>query len=71
MQDNGPGIPHAEYEKIFTRLYQTAKKNDSCGGLGLGLSIAKGFVDLHGGKIWVESELGVGSKFIFTVPAVS
>jgi len=71
VQDNGPGIPHAEYEKIFTRLYQTAKKNDSCGGLGLGLSIAKGFVDLHGGKIWVESELGVGSKFIFTVPAVS
>lgn len=70
VQDNGPGIPHAEYEKIFTRLYQTAKKNDSCGGLGLGLSIAKGFVDLHAGKIWVESELGVGSTFIFTLPVV-
>lgn len=70
VSDTGIGISKLEFEKIFTRLYQAGNKNDVCGGLGLGLSIAKGFVDLHGGKIWVESEVGSGSTFIFTLPVV-
>ena len=69
VSDTGPGIPETDREKIFDEFRQaegsiTQKK----GGTGLGLAIAKRIVELHGGKIWVESEVGKGSKFIFTLP---
>lgn len=69
VADTGPGIAEAEQQKIFEEFHQvegpaTRRK----GGTGLGLSIAKRIVGLHGGRIWVESELGRGSTFTFTVP---
>jgi signal transduction histidine kinase len=69
VSDTGPGIAAADKDKIFDEFRQaegsiTQKK----GGTGLGLAIAKRIVELHGGKIWVESEVGKGSKFTFTLP---
>ena len=69
VQDNGPGISKADQGKIFEEFQQadnsaTKKK----GGTGLGLSISRRIVELHGGKLWVESELGKGSVFSFTLP---
>lgn len=69
VADSGPGIDPKHHERIFDRFYQmntSASKPSS--GLGLGLSIARELVDLHGGKIWVESLPGQGSRFHFTVP---
>jgi signal transduction histidine kinase len=66
ISDTGPGIPKENLEHIFDRFWQ-AKQTQRL-GTGLGLSIAKGIVEAHGGRIWVESELGHGSKFIFTIP---
>ena len=67
--DNGIGIPANEQEKIFKRFYQVEKHlTRKHGGLGLGLSIAKDLIELHGGKIWVESVEGRGSRFSFLLP---
>jgi signal transduction histidine kinase/ActR/RegA family two-component response regulator len=69
VSDTGVGIPPEEYERIFDRFYQV---EDSLrrrqGGIGLGLAIAKGLVELCGGRIWVESQVGRGSTFTFTIP---
>ena len=69
VRDTGIGIPRKEWERIFDRFYQVepslARRYE---GMGLGLSIAKGMVELHGGRIWVESEVGKGSNFIFHLP---
>jgi signal transduction histidine kinase len=69
VRDTGPGIASADQAKIFEEFQQaddsaTKKK----GGTGLGLSIARRIIEMHGGRIWVESEVGKGSTFIFTVP---
>ncbi len=67
--DNGIGIPDSEQEKIFQRFYQVEKHlTRKHGGIGLGLSIAKEMVEMHGGKIWVESVEGKGSRFTFILP---
>ena len=67
--DSGIGIPADEQEKIFQRFYQVEKHlTRRHGGMGLGLSIATEMVQKHGGKIWVESVEGKGSKFSFTLP---
>ena len=67
--DTGPGIPKEDAAKIFDKFYQTGDRAPTdISGTGLGLSIAKEIVDLHGGKIWVESEEGKGTSFIFTLP---
>jgi putative ABC transport system substrate-binding protein len=69
VSDTGPGIPPAEKEKIFAKFYQIAEMNgENSKGTGLGLAISKALVELHGGKIWVESEEGRGSTFSFTLP---
>jgi len=69
--DNGVGIAPNDIDRIFTRFYQTEKSlTREHGGMGLGLSIAKGMVEFLGGEIWVESEPGKGSKFTFTIPQV-
>jgi len=69
VRDTGIGIPRKEWERVFDRFYQVepslARRYE---GMGLGLSIAKGMVELHGGRIWVESEVGKGSNFIFHLP---
>ncbi|MDP3541113.1 MAG: HAMP domain-containing sensor histidine kinase [Elusimicrobiota bacterium] len=68
--DTGPGIPADELPMLFDRFYQTRDNVQKRKGLGLGLSICKGLVTAHGGRIWVESLPGVGSAFNFTLPAV-
>ena len=62
----GPGISADELPHVFDRYYQARRKNRE--GIGLGLSIARGIVEAHGGRIWVESEEGKGSTFFFTLP---
>ena len=68
VQDTGAGIAQAELLKVFDKFYQTGERvATDVSGTGIGLSIAKEIVDLHGGKIWVESQHGQGAKFSFTV----
>lgn len=64
--DNGEGIPPDYIDKVFDKFKQVAGQRK--GGTGLGLTICKYVVESHRGRIWVESKLGVGSKFIFTIP---
>jgi signal transduction histidine kinase len=67
--DNGPGIPNEEYEHIFEAFYQVEKYfTGQVKGAGLGLAIVKKLIEREGGEIRVESELGQGSTFIFTLP---
>jgi len=69
VRDNGIGIPPGEREKIFQRFYQVEKHlTRRHGGMGLGLSIAREMIELHGGRIWVESVEGKGSNFTFELP---
>jgi signal transduction histidine kinase len=63
--DTGPGIPADELPYVFDRYYQAQRRNRD--GIGLGLSIARGIVEAHGGRIWAESEEGKGSTFSFTL----
>jgi signal transduction histidine kinase len=66
VTDNGPGIPEAQIPRLFGKFWQ-AKRGES-GGVGLGLAIARGIVEAHGGTITVESEVGKGSVFSFPLP---
>lgn len=66
VADCGPGIAAEDLPRVFDRFWQARKTSDA--GAGLGLAIARGIVHAHGGRIWVESERGVGSAFCFTLP---
>ncbi|GAB1372683.1 hypothetical protein MASR1M45_27460 [Candidatus Kapaibacterium sp.] len=69
VKDTGTGIPPQQHIRIFERFYQgSTKLSRDYEGAGLGLSICKGFVNLLGGDIWVESAVGSGSTFYFTIP---
>lgn len=69
VQDDGPGIPLEARERVFERFFRVDKaRSRETGGTGLGLSIVKHIVQAHGGKVWVESELGQGSTFNLTLP---
>jgi len=69
VADTGIGIPKVEFERIFERLYQVdSTLTRHYGGTGLGLAVTRAIIERHRGRIWVESELGEGSRFIFTLP---
>jgi len=69
VADTGIGIPQADQPRIFERFYRVdVARSREAGGTGLGLSISKHLVEAQNGRIWVESEVGVGSKFHFAVP---
>ncbi|UGV41407.1 PAS domain S-box protein [Methanococcoides orientis] len=69
VRDTGIGIPKEDQDKLFQPFIQLSNfESREQSGTGLGLSIVKRFVEMHGGKIWVESEPGIGSTFIFTIP---
>jgi two-component system phosphate regulon sensor histidine kinase PhoR len=69
VMDTGIGIPLIDQERIFERFYRVdAARSREAGGTGLGLSIAKHIVDAHGGRLWVESTVGEGSRFSFSIP---
>jgi two-component system phosphate regulon sensor histidine kinase PhoR len=69
VSDTGIGIPTADQPRIFERFYRVdAARSREAGGTGLGLAIAKHLIEVHGGRIWVESEVGAGSRFHFSVP---
>lgn len=69
VQDTGTGIAKEDLDKVFERFLQVGERRQTdISGTGLGLSIAKEIVELHGGKIWAESEKGQGAKFIFVLP---
>lgn len=71
IADSGVGLSAEQQRQLFTPFYRAdSPLRDEVGGTGLGLHIAKSFVELHGGRIWVESTPGVGSCFAFTLPAV-
>lgn len=68
IEDNGPGIEEQYFGKIF-QLFQTLAARDKVEGTGVGLSIVQKIVELQGGRIWLESRVGEGTTFYFTVPA--
>ena len=69
VSDTGPGIPPEERDRIFEKFHQIDSSiTKAKGGTGLGLAIAKQIVEMHGGRIWVESTLGQGSTFRMELP---
>jgi two-component system sensor histidine kinase/response regulator len=69
VADTGPGIAAQDLDRIFEQFQQTEIGALQQEGTGLGLALSKRFVEMHGGRIWCESELGKGSRFVFTLPA--
>lgn len=72
VADQGPGIAPEHRARVFDKFYRVADSvSRKTGGTGLGLAICKGIVEAHGGAIWVESQSGLGTRFLFTLPAPS
>ena len=69
VEDTGPGIAPHDQQRIFEEFQQTEVGGEQGEGTGLGLALSKRLVELHGGRIWVESEPGHGSRFTFTLPS--
>jgi signal transduction histidine kinase len=68
VRDNGMGIDLSQHEKVFELFYKVNKKSE---GTGAGLAIVKRIIEVHGGRIWIESELGKGTTVCFTLPVRS
>lgn len=69
VADQGPGIPPEDHSRIFERFYRRGSElRRETAGVGIGLSIVKHIVDAHGGRVWVESQLGQGSRFVMELP---
>jgi len=71
VRDTGPGIASEDQERIFEEFQQTDVGAEQREGTGLGLALSKRLVELHGGRLWVESEVGKGSTFVFTLSSGS
>ena len=71
VKDTGSGIPKAEQKRLFLPYQRLRSERRRLGGLGLGLTLCKRLVELHGGKIWIESKIGKGSTFAFSIPLKS
>lgn len=69
VADSGPGIPQEDIDRLFEKFWQRRRADRR--GVGLGLAIARGIVEAHGGRIWAESTLGIGSTFCFSLPLVT
>jgi signal transduction histidine kinase len=69
VSDTGPGIALEHQPHVFDRFWQARREGRT--GLGLGLAIARGIVDAHGGRIWLESVPGAGTTFLFTIPVAA
>jgi signal transduction histidine kinase len=69
VADSGPGIAPEDLGRLFEKFWQRRRADTR--GVGLGLAIARGIVEAHGGRIWAESTLGNGSTFYFSLPAVA
>ena len=69
VTDTGAGIPADQLPHIFGQFWQASRTDRR--GIGLGLAIAKGIVEAHHGRIWVESTVGTGSRFFFTLPSAN
>jgi PAS domain S-box-containing protein len=69
VKDTGPGIPSEHLPHLFDRFWQAREARRR--GTGLGLPIVKGLVEAHGGRVWVESTLGIGTSFYFTIPTAA
>jgi signal transduction histidine kinase len=68
VSDTGVGIAPEDQEAVFEEFRQVGTADKKAEGTGLGLTLCRRFVELHGGRIWVKSELGAGSTFTFTIP---
>jgi signal transduction histidine kinase len=68
VADTGIGIAPADQEAVFEEFRQVGAADKKAEGTGLGLALSRKFIELHGGKLWVQSELGRGSTFTFTLP---
>jgi len=71
VRDFGKGIPEQYQKRLFDRYFQVPTDGSNKSGLGLGLAISKDFIEAEGGKIWVESAMGEGSRFCFSIPVAS
>ena len=72
VEDQGRGIPPEKLEHIFERFQQgDASDSRALGGTGLGLALCRSIVEQHGGRIWAESAVGKGSRFLFTLPSAA
>jgi signal transduction histidine kinase len=70
ISDTGVGIAPVDQERVFEEFRQVGTAEKKAEGTGLGLTLCRKFVELHGGRIWVKSQLGAGSTFTFTIPAI-
>ena len=68
MADTGVGIAPEDQEAVFEEFRQVGTADKKVEGTGLGLALSRKFIELHGGKIWVKSQVGHGSTFTFTLP---
>jgi signal transduction histidine kinase len=69
VSDTGPGLAPEDHDRVFEEFQQTDLGSEQREGTGLGLALSKRLIELHGGRIWVDSELGTGSTFVFTLPS--